>query len=72
MTVADRTEGHQACCRPHLLTLRMLAIDDAEAPPVAGHGQGSPATDAILAEVEDRGPVRSGPRRGAARALASS
>ena len=32
MTVADRTEGHQARCLPHLLMLRMLASDDAEAP----------------------------------------
>ena len=32
MTVADRTEGHQARCLPHLLTLRMLASDNAEAP----------------------------------------
>jgi hypothetical protein len=32
MTVADRTEGQQARCLPHLVTLRMLARDEAEAP----------------------------------------
>ena len=32
MTVADRTEGHQARCLPHLLVLRMLARDEGEAP----------------------------------------
>lgn len=56
MTVADRTEGHQAHCRPHLLTLRMLAGDDAEAPsPWLAMAKVAQATDAILAEVEAAG-----------------
>ena len=56
MTVADRTEGHQARCRPHLLTLRMLARDDAEAPrPWLAMAEVAQATGAILAEVEAAG-----------------
>ena len=53
MTVADRTEGHQARCLPHLLMLRMLASDDAEAPSRwLAMAEVARATDAILAEVE--------------------
>ena len=72
MTVADQTDGHQARCLPHLLMLRLLARDEAEAPsPWLAMAEVARATDAILAEVESRA-VRSGPRRGAARAPASS
>ena len=56
MTVADRTEGHQARCRPHLLTLQMLVRDDAEAPrPWLAMAEVAQATGAILAEVEAAG-----------------
>ena len=56
MTVADRTEGHQARCLPHLLTLRMLASEDAEAPsPWLAMAEVAQATDVILAEVEVAG-----------------
>ena len=56
MTVADRTEGHQARCLPHLLMLRMLASNDAEAPsPWLAMAKVAQATDAILAEVEAAG-----------------
>ena len=56
MTVADRTEGHQARCLPHLLVLRMLASDDAEAPsPWLAMAKVAQATDAILAEAETAG-----------------
>jgi hypothetical protein len=56
MTVADRTEGHQARCLPHLLTLRMLASDNAEAPsPWLAMAEVAHATDAILAEAEVAG-----------------
>jgi hypothetical protein len=56
MTVADRTEGHQARCLPHLLMLRMLASDDAEAPsPWLAMAKVAQATDAILAEAEAAG-----------------
>ena len=56
MTVADRTDGHQACCLPHLLTLRMLASHDAEAPsPWLVMAEVAHATDVILAEVEAAG-----------------
>ena len=55
MTVADRTEGHQARCLPHLLVLRMLA-SDAEAPsPWLAMAKVAQATDAILAEAEAAG-----------------
>jgi hypothetical protein len=53
MTVADLTEGHQAHCLPHLLTLRLLARDGAEAPsPWLVMAEVAQATDAILAEAE--------------------
>jgi hypothetical protein len=56
MTVADRTDGHQARCLPHLLTLRMLASHDAEAPsPWLVMAEVAHATDMILAEVEAAG-----------------
>jgi hypothetical protein len=56
MTVADRTDGHQARCLPHLLTLRMLASHDAEAPsPWLVMAEVAHATDVILAEVEAAG-----------------
>ena len=56
MTVADRTEGHQARCLPHLLMLRMLASDDAEAPSRwLAMAEVARATDAILAEAETAG-----------------
>ena len=56
MTVADRTEDHQARCLPHLLVLRMLASDDAEAPsPWLAMAKVAQATDAILAEAETAG-----------------
>jgi hypothetical protein len=56
MTVADRTEGHQARCLPHLLILRMLASDDAEVPsPWLAMAKVAEATDAILAEAETAG-----------------
>jgi len=56
MTVADRTEGHQARCLPHLLMLRMLASDGAEAPsPWQAMAKVAQATDAILAEAEAAG-----------------
>ena len=54
MTVADRTEGYQARCLPHLLMLRMLASDDAEAPsPWLAMAKVAQATDAILAGAGD-------------------
>jgi hypothetical protein len=56
MTVADRTEGHQARCLPHLLTLRVLASHDAEVPsPWLVMAEVAQATDAILAEAETAG-----------------
>lgn len=56
MTVADRIEGHQARCVPHLVTLRMLASGNAEAPsPWQAMAEVAQATDAILAEVEAAG-----------------
>jgi hypothetical protein len=56
MTVADRTEGHQARCLPHLLTLRLLARDDTEAPSQwRAMDRVAQATDAILAEVDAAG-----------------
>jgi hypothetical protein len=56
MTVADRTEGHQTRCLPYLLTLRMVASDDAAAPSQwLAMAEVAQATDAILAEVEAAG-----------------
>ena len=71
MTVADRAQGHQARCRPHLLMLRMLAGDDAETPTRwLAMAEVARATAAILAEVEAAGrEVRAA--AGAVRTLAS-
>ena len=56
MTVADRTEGHQARCLPHLLTLRVLASHNTEVPsPWLAMAEVAHATDAILAEAEAAG-----------------
>jgi hypothetical protein len=56
MTIVDRTEVHQARCVLHLLTLRMLASDNAEAPsPWLAMAEVAQATDAILAEAEAAG-----------------
>jgi len=53
MDVADQLEDHRARCLPHLLTLRMLARDTAEAaPPWLAIADVTRATKAILAEVE--------------------
>jgi hypothetical protein len=53
MTVTDRAEDHQARCLPYLLTLRMLARGEIEAPgPWLAMAEVAQATDAILAEVE--------------------
>jgi hypothetical protein len=72
MTVADLTEGHEAHCLPHLLMLRMLAGDDAEAPsPWRAMAEVAQATDAILAEVEVAG-REARAATGAARPPASS
>ena len=56
MTLADRTEDHEARCLPHLLVLRMLASDDDEVPsPWLAMASVAQATDAILAEAETAG-----------------
>jgi hypothetical protein len=56
MTVTDQTDGHQARCLLHLLTLRLLARDGAEAPsPWLVMAEVAQATDAILAEAETAG-----------------
>jgi hypothetical protein len=56
MPIADRIGDHQTRCLPHLLTLRMLARDDAEAPfPRLAGAQVAEATVAILAEAEAAG-----------------
>jgi hypothetical protein len=56
MTVADRTEDHQARCVPYLISLRMLARDEAEAPLAwVAAAEVIQATGAILAEVEASG-----------------
>jgi hypothetical protein len=53
MEVADHLEDHRARCLPHLLRLRMLARDAAEAPlPWLAVTEVARATGAILAEVE--------------------
>lgn len=60
MTVADRIEhridqieGHKARCLSHLLTLRLLAGDDAEArSPWLAMAEVTRATDAVVAEAE--------------------
>jgi hypothetical protein len=56
MTIADRIRDHQARCLPYLLTLRMLARDDAETPfPWLARVEVTRATGAILAEAEAAG-----------------
>jgi hypothetical protein len=56
MTIADRIGDHQARCLPHLLTLRLLARDDAEAPsPWLTMAEVTGATEAILAEAAAAG-----------------
>ena len=56
MTVADRTEDHQARCVPHLVRLRMLARTEADAPlPWLVADEVIQATEAILAEAEAAG-----------------
>ena len=56
MTIADRIGDHQARCLPYLLTLRMLARDDAETPfPWLARVEVTRATGAILAEAEAAG-----------------
>jgi hypothetical protein len=56
MPIADRIGDHQTRCVPHLVTLRMLARDDAEAPfPRLIGAQVAEATVAILAEAEAAG-----------------
>ena len=53
MDVTDQLEDHQACCLPHLLTLRMLVRDTPEPPPPwLAAADVTRATKAILAEVE--------------------
>jgi hypothetical protein len=56
MTVADRTEDHQARCLPHLIRLRMLALNEADVPlPWLVADEVIRATEAILAEAEAAG-----------------
>ena len=56
MTIADRIGDHQARCLPHLVTLRMIDRDDAEAPfPWLVRAEVAGATEAILAEAEAAG-----------------
>jgi hypothetical protein len=56
MTIADRIGDHQARCLPYLLSLRMLARDDAEMPfPWLVRAGVAAATRAILAEAETAG-----------------
>lgn len=56
MTIADRIEDHQARCLPHLVTLRMIARDDAEMPfPWQVRAEVAGAAEAIVAEAEAAG-----------------
>jgi hypothetical protein len=56
MTIAGQIGDHQARCLPYLLTLRMLARDDAETPfPWLVQAEVIRATGAILAEAEAAG-----------------
>ena len=56
MTIADRIGDHQARCLPHLVALRMLVRDDAQAPfPWLVKAEVAGATAAILAEAEAAG-----------------
>ena len=53
MTIADTIEAHQARCQPHLLTLRMIAHDEAD-PGLTRRAvvEIAQATRAVLAEAE--------------------
>ncbi len=53
MTIADTIEAHQARCQPHLLTLRMIAHDEAD-PTFTRRAviEIVQATRAVLAEAE--------------------
>jgi hypothetical protein len=66
MTATGQTEDHQARCLPHVLTLRMLARDEADAPlSWLAVEEVIQATKAILAEAEDAGhEARTGARGG--------
>jgi len=50
MSTVDQIDDHQERCRPHLLTLRMLAWGEDE--PALAAAQADQATSAIIAEVE--------------------
>ncbi len=53
VTIADQIEDHQARCLPHMLRLRMLARDEAQAAlPWQAVLEVIQATEAILAEAE--------------------
>jgi hypothetical protein len=66
MAITDRIGDHRARCVPHLLALRMLARDEAEAPfPWRARAEMAAATGAILAEAEAAGrEVRAATRGG--------
>lgn len=56
MDVAGEKDDHRARCVPHVLTLRLLARDEAEAPlPWLAAAEIASATEAILAEAEAAG-----------------
>src|SRR5260370_29797538 len=56
VTIADQIEDHQARCLPHMLRLRMLARDDAQAAlPWQAVLEVIQATEAIQAEAEAAG-----------------
>ena len=56
MTIADKIEGHQARCQPHVLRLRMIARDQAgTALTWQAVTEVIAATGAILAEAEAAG-----------------
>lgn len=56
VTIADQIEDHQARCLPHMLRLRMLARDEAQAAlPWHAVLEVFQATEAILAEAEAAG-----------------
>ena len=57
MTIADKIEGHQARCQPHVLRLRMIARDEAGAAALTWQAvtEVMQATGAILAEAEAAG-----------------
>jgi len=56
VTIADQIEDHQARCLPHMLRLRMLSRDEAQAAlPWQAVLEVIQATEAILAEAEAAG-----------------